>query len=449
MIMTLIHEKRIEKTSHSLSMPENLHSKYMPFLERFGKHLLNEIGTNGYIQASSRYSPYKPHWIRDSSFIAISLFNIARFLRDADKESEAKKYIEAASRINTFNMNVIERRIERIKQTIQIPYEDERHYLLDSHIPARVGPSMDLFVDKNLNDITSYNKWLIQHDTVPLFIMSLESERLALGTLTNIRKQFLDSNAVTLGRYLNKIALTPSSNAWEMETDFMHPYTTSAIYAGKRSLARLLVKENPRLLGEHWEGFIDNTPIIEMLRLDVNNGVAYRRRKPFSDPDTNAGVDSEEIFMFSRFGISDLDIGAGVKDKTIALIEKDLFSGHMLPLRNLNDVYFLGGRWLLLGLEYARYLAFDGDLENASEIISYVLGKHSSSMPEQEIINPANPESREGAIDLQRNNGLPIQHLNWSYAAATEAMLSTINAARGHFLVDHHDSSILDDILRK
>lgn len=448
--MALIHEKRIEKTRNSLSMSENLYSKYMPFLERFGNHLINEIKENGYICASSRYSPYKPHWIRDSSFIAISLFNMARFLIEEGETPAAEKYIRAASRINSFNMNVIDRRIERIKQTLQIPYEDERHYLLDSHIPARVGPSMELFVDENLNDITSYNRWLIQHDTVPLFIMSLELERIARGALTNIQKQFLNSNAVTLGRYLNKIALTPSSNAWEMETDFMHPYTTSAIYAGKRSLARLLLEENPRILEEHWRGFIDNTPIIEMLRLDVKNGVAYRRRQPFSDPDISAGVDSEQIFMFSRFGVSDLDIGKGVKDNTLALIEKDLFSGHMLPLRNLNDVYFLGGRWLLLGLEYARYLAFNGNPENASEIINYVLHKHSSNMPEQEIVKPANPESREGAIDLQRNNGLPIQHLNWSYAAATEAILSTINAAKGHVLMDHYDSSVLGlSILRK
>ncbi len=446
--MTVIHSR---KTGHNIpfsSKSENLYSNFHPFLHQFGRFLLNEIDESGYMRASSRYAPYWPHWIRDSSFVAISLCNLSRFIKN-EEESLAKSFLDAAGRVNSFNMNAINMRIGNIKNTIRLPYEDEKHYSIESHIPARIGRSMDLYRDDNLDDINGYNKWLIQHDTVPLFLMSLESEKAARGRFTSAQKQFLDSNSVTLGNYLNKISLTPSSNAWEMETNFMHPYTISAIYEGKRSLARMLLEENPRLFEKHWNGLIDNSAIIKMLRLHVKDGIAYRRREPWSGPDTHAGVDSEQIFMFSRFGISDHDLGHGVKERTLQMIEKDLFSGNILPIRNLNDVYFHGGRWILLGLEYARYQALSGYLGNAFDIINYVLYKYSSSMPEQEMVAPANPGSAEGKKDIERNGGMPIQHLNWSYASAIDAMISMINSARDYSMTCHGDSSWMDGLLRR
>ncbi len=412
--------------AYAMAARENGHdAEHAVLLAQLGKHLIKQVGETGFVSASPEYSGYGPHWLRDGSWVASSLLRFSRFIKDGryDINGLADKAAKAAHRINEFNMRVVLNRMPNIMLTNELPYEDARHYELSFHVPARVDKSLDLFCGGKIDDKNNYNRWLVQHDSVPLVLMAIEAEH-KLSGLGPGQKDFLNSNALALARYMNKIALTPSSNAWEMETDSMHAYTVGALYSGKRVLFRLAQEGIIRADRETEAAIRDNSGILDMLNRHVVDGIMYRKRTPWNDgPDKHAGVDAEQLFVFTRFGIGDAELGDGVVGRTIERINRDLFSGNVLPIRNTQDVYFKGGRWPLLGLEYAGYLANHGDEDRAREIVRYVLKRYAKSMPEQEIVSPAHPESEEGQRDLDSNGGEPIKLLNWSCAAATDAII--------------------------
>ncbi len=406
-------------------------AEHVVLLAQLGRHLAREVDLTGFVSASPRYKGYEPYWLRDGSWVAYSLCGLSKFIEGSryDVGGLARGAADAAHRINGLNMRVILSRMPSIMRTNEIPYEDARHYELGAHVPARVDRSLGLYRGGSIDDQNNYNRWLVQHDSVPLALMAIEAEH-RLSGLGQEQIRFLNENARDLARYMNKIALTPSSNAWEMETDCMHAYTLGALYSGKNVLGRLADAGVIRM-DEQTEAVVrDNRAIMDMLRLHVDDGMMYRRRRPWNGPDKWAGVDAEQLFVFTRFGLGDAQLGEGVVGRTIERIERDLFSGNVLPIRNTQDVYFKGGRWLLLGLEYANYLAASGGGGRAREIVEYVLKRHARSMPEQEIVNPAHPESEEGRRDLEGNNGEAIQWLNWSCASAIDAIitLNTCNA---------------------
>jgi GH15 family glucan-1,4-alpha-glucosidase len=138
-----------------------------------------------------------------------------------------------------------------------------------------------------------------------------------------------------------------------------------------------------------------------------------------------SGVDSSELFIFSRF--LDGELGPDIEHKTFEEIVASRFGSNELPTRYPGDVYFTGGRWLLLGLECANYLARKGDRDAAERKIFHVLEQHFDSMPEQVLVDPESPNHEAGIRDLERNNGETIKELEWSYAEYVEAVLSLVD----------------------
>ncbi|MGC8710703.1 MAG: glycoside hydrolase family 15 protein [Candidatus Micrarchaeia archaeon] len=404
-------------------------SELLRLLEKSAEYLIGQVGDTGYTQASAEYELYKPHWFRDTSFIANSLLKFSFF--EYNKNAElAERSKNAADRIIDFNLKAIERYEQHIKRAIEIPYENQQEFnSMDSHIPARVGKDLSLYKNFNqllmMDDSTSSNRWLIQYDTIPLILMSLHTEYKLFG-LSAGKIAFLDKHAEIIAEYLGKVYQTPSANAWEVDYGYIHSYDISAIVKAHNILKEFsrngIISISEEMLDNIFNTLYKHGGILGALRYMIADGVLYGRREPYKAVDTQVGVDSEEIFIFTRFGITDAELGYGVEEKTMQKINEELFSGNMLPIRSLRDTYFTGGRWLLLGLEYAIYEIGKGDIENAIKRIDYITSKYGDSMPEQEILNPANPGKDDGGF-LALNGGKPIQKLNWSYAALIEAII--------------------------
>lgn len=344
----------------------------------------------------------------------------------------------AAHRINRFHCDVIERYSSSMRAAVALSFEDPRFLFLSSHVPARVDWHGGILYDnrlrlptgeiKTMDDIAELYKdsWLRQHDTVPLALLALETEHRLAG-LDRREADFLRRNGRLLMDYLGKIYMTPSSNAWEIHNQWIHAYDVAAIHRAFQTLgyfSREGIMRIPESDLENAAGLYrgrDGTGPVGFLRKHVLDGVVYAERRPFYQVDKSHGVDSEEQFIFTRFGIGDKELGEGAVNATMSRILHDRFRGNVLPTRFDNDDYYLGGRWLLLGMEYSRYLARSGRAEEAQSILNYVVGKYGTSLPEQETVDPESPHSAEGMKFLRDNGGIPIQNLAWSHGAFLSA----------------------------
>ncbi len=406
-------------------------------------HLVSQVRHNGYIAASPDYPAYSPHWIRDASWVAMSLIDYSEFNSRSESKLATLAH-DAASRINKFHCLVLDRHLARMERGIDLTLEDKDKQLfnsLQSHVPARVdefgrfyygkfrSAAGTQFIIDDKQQLYS-DSCLRQYDTVPLVLMALEREVRAFGadSLGLEQREFLRESGELLAKYIGKIYMTPSANSWEEDINRIHAYDIAAVHSGFSSLKYLsgegivpLSESDLDRISEFYHGKDSRGPR-GFLRKHVVGGILTRRREPFVEG-VQEGVDSEEMFIFTRFGIGDKELGEGVVRTTMHRIDSDLFDGNAAPIRYIGDEYFMGGRWLNLLFERAIYAIRNGDLDLAAQKIGYVAAKYGDSLPEQEIVNPASPGSLRGMRDLEENNGLPVQRLAWSYAARISAII--------------------------
>ena len=392
--------------------------------------LLGHIDNNGFTKASLTYEWYSASWFRDSSMVVLGLLDCAEMYsnKNPEKYSEA---VTSAGKILDFMWLVAAENLHKISAANTLDKDSEHFKALDNHLPARVNPKGDYFSiesnGRNYSDQSEAGKdsWLRQYDSIPLifiatdkFIEAFGQRALPQRAVENIRKAFPESV-----KYISRVYDTPCSNAWELDWSEMHSYTVASISGGMKSAARVAEKlgiaadqEFIANKAANIDKFLGSTFIREGIlckSAKINGKLAYTdRRLP---------VDASEIFIFSLFKPA---LPAEVEKNTIAKIESDLFSGNTLPIRFEGDTYFTGGRWLLCGLEFARYCADKGNIGKSGKIIKYIESRYSAygmRLPEQEIINVASPKGDPDHY-LEKNGNSPISDLAWSEAEYLRAV---------------------------
>ncbi len=407
--------------------------KYEIAAQEAADYLVSQVGLDGYISAAKDYKWYKPHWFRDSSWVAISLLRYAAYLKG--KGEEYSKYLDAANRIIEFNLEALEKYVPNLERGLHIGLDGDEFFKLRNHIPARVARSKNLYVDENINDFQQYDvarSGLIQYDTVPLILASLYFKDRFFGLNPN-EISFMKERGRLVAEYLGKIFGTECASVWEIESNLLHAYDVGIIGFAFRTLEYFSEKYNLGITKQELEK-IESTlyggnPLEFLRRYFVKDGILYRAKRSFENsPVVELGVGASAIFIF-LLGVRGEDLGdAEIEARTIRKIEADLFNGNVLPIRFNGDTYFKGGRWLLLGLSFAEYYANNGEIEKARSILDYVIDKYKGSYPEQEIVNPASPTTYDRWIE--ENGGRPIQDLAWSYAALITASLAFISATQ-------------------
>jgi len=404
--------------------------KYFSAASKATDYLISKVESNGYISASSDYKDYDPHWFRDSSWIAIALLKYADFAKD--KVQNADDAREAATRIIDFNLRAISNFSGNIRSIKNISFSDPDFFNLSHHLPMRVGRSGSFYSGGLIDDskeIGVNRSWVIQYDTIPLVLYSLNEKSKRFG-LNDFEIDFLRKHTQDIAEYMAKVYTTECASAWEIKQDRLHAYDVAAIYAGFESLKELSAKydigispETIKKIEENGNGQFFGGPLAFLKSFFVRNNILYSEKKPFDEPFKE--VDASEIFIFLNFGISGSMLGSEeIENNTISKMEKELFNGNMLPIRFKGDNYFMGGRWLLLGLAFAEYYIKKGLYKKGVAILDYVIDKYNGSYPEQEIINPASDTDLYGLYKLNGNK--PIQNLAWSYAAVITASLELL-----------------------
>lgn len=395
---------------------------YTQIAANAASHLINETAHNGYISAAQDYSWYKPHWFRDSSWVAISLLAYYNFDRRRNA-TLASRALETAGWIIDFNIDSVGRFMGNISRLESIDYEDPDFFSLKYHMPSRCSADHGFFKSSTIDDTLENNvkhSWLMQYDSIPLILLSLQKKQDYAG-LDEHERHFLNTNIETMLKYLGKIYITECPSMWEIDIGMLHFYDVSAIRSSFNFAKRLA---DERIIGMS----IDDIDGIEkryykggtlgfIKKYFLNDGVIYSEKKPFSEsPEIQRGFDGSEIFAFNYFGIDSDSLGNGpVVEHTIKKMEKSLLGNNVLPIRFNGDIYFTGGRWLLLGLEFANYYAKHGNIGRARLIVDYIESKYRGDYPEQEIIDPASPGIDQGNY-YALNRYMPIQKLAWSYA---------------------------------
>ena len=433
--MSIAIERRVER-----NRSEDVHERAF---KRAVRHLVGEVEQNGYMRASAVWKAYDPNWFRDSSIAAISLFAAYKDLIRKDPIL-AQEALEAGRRITSFSAASLRNFLPNIKEGFTIPIEDHSHFNLCYHIPARVGRNLGYyngilgtryFERISDNEHINYNTGLRQNDTIPLILLSLVHEEFHAG-LNVAKREFLSTNIRTLLEYVGRNYSLECANMWEMEHGFVHSYDVgaadaafqSARFFAKRGIVDINDKEISRF--EKLNGDCPGGPAEFLNKYFIKEGVIYRSKHPMGDIERGNGVDGALAHMLSIFEISDRSLGRmGIEKKTMEIVERDLFGGrsksepNALPLRVSFEEYnyFKDGRWLPVGLAFATYYSNIGERKKASSIIDYVIrkwedGTYEKGLPEQEIIDPMNPNGDHGDY-LRSNNGKPIEDLAWSYAA--------------------------------
>ncbi|MGC8687562.1 MAG: hypothetical protein ACP5RM_02570, partial [Candidatus Micrarchaeia archaeon] len=364
-----------------------------------------------------------PHWFRDSSWVAISLLTYYDFAKKADTAT-ASSALDAASRIINFNINSISRFLGNITKLNNVDYEDPEFFNLKYHMPSRCGPNHEFFKSDIIDDTLESNtrhSWLMQYDSIPLILLSLQKKQEFYGL--NIQEtMFLRDNIRAILEYLGKVYITECPSMWEIDADKLHVYDVASIYSSfnfARNLsAKNIIDMNEEEINRIETRYYSSGTLGFIKRYFVNNNMLYSEKKPFSElPDISRGFDGSEIFAFNYFGIGPESLGIeNIEERTIKGMEETLFGNNVLPIRFIGDIYFTGGRWLLLGLEFANYYAMHGNILKAKRIVEYIESKYKGSYPEQEIVNPASPNTDQGNY-YALNGYKPIQKLAWSYAS--------------------------------
>ncbi|MCL5413052.1 MAG: hypothetical protein M1569_01465 [Candidatus Marsarchaeota archaeon] len=397
--------------------------------------LLSHINDNGFTKASLAYRWYEASWFRDSSMIAIGLCKVAEFLRS----SQDPRYLEsetAAGNIIKFLWGSLDKFHSNIERAISADTASDRFRCLENHVPARIGEDGGYFscMQEGMpySDAKEDNKYirLRQYDSVPLTIMATEMIMDTIGenAFDTSTKRNIRSNLGNLTAYMLKVYRTASANAWELDDNEVHSYTVASISKGIRSAMFIAERLGIDLssLGDINERVCEIDRFIKetFVRDDIlfKSATSTGGTSVVTEPIRQ--VDASAIFVFTLFKPQ---IGKNVEKATIERLEADLFNGNVLPIRYLDDTYFSGGRWPLLGLEFAKYYAERGDTESAYKIIRYVKEQYlditgDGTIPEQELVNPAHPNED---LDnwFKKNGNKVIGELGW---AAAEYLMAVV-----------------------
>ncbi len=453
--MDMYNEKSLKNEEvDSKSNIAHLYSRLRDIIEWSDK-VTKYIEDNGYTRASLSYRFYKPHWIRDASFTALSLIEAASLIKDdkflnglnisdklkKDLKEKSSNYDKYASKIIDFNLEVFENFKENIKKFLNSSFESLPYNVVNYNIPARVGSDAKLYKDDLMDDNNYANSFsgLVQNDSVPLIMISLEYKADNIG-LNEKEISFLKENSNMIFNFLTKSIRVQSANAWEIRSDMQHSYDIASIYRAMVSLNRISNKYNIGFDSSKVNILLDSdrfsNPLTYLKKLSINSNILYACRMPFSDkPNIDLGVDMSELIVFTLFGINDDVLETeNVETKTIEEIENNLFNGKLMSKRFKYDSYFFGGRWIISAAEKGIYLIKKGKLDEAENMLKKltkgyyegwdkadekavnITGEYKiNSFPEQIIYDPESPNSEDNNY-FKNNGNSVIQDLMWSYA---------------------------------
>lgn len=327
----------------------------------------NNQSESGAFFASPNLNVYRYSWFRDGSWIAHSLLIVGEV-------ESAEKFYDWASKVIISRKDKMKNSLAKHRKGIPLSDEEIIH--------ARY----------NIDGTEGKKEWgNFQLDGLGVFLWCLSHHIIS----TRHKKDHWIFSASLLCDYLKELWNVPCCDLWESDQDKIHTSTLISIYAGLSSFSDVFPEKNLENVCKEIKDFI--------LENCVSNGFLV---KYVGSHD----VDSSLIMCSVPFSFLSPD-NLLVK-KTIEKIIRDLKATKGLR-RCINDNFYGGGEWIILGCWLGLYYLKIGKKDEAREIIEWVEKQADENyfLPEQ--INPVNMEDYEEWV---RKWGKPANPLLWSHA---------------------------------
>ena len=332
----------------------------------------NQASTGAYI-ASPNFRVYNYSWIRDGAFIADAMLD--------------HHEIESASLFHNWVSSLVIARKLKILSLISRSKSGEV-----------ISPDEHLHCRFTVNGEESNEDWTnFQLDGFGTWIWALDRFQ-ELG-------RPLSSNSLLaveyLVPYLAEFWHQESFDWWEESFGHQHVSTLGSICAGLRACSKWpMLSPDNRLLASQTSNLIFD---------HISSNV--RSDSQLAKWIGSDGLDASLASLISPFPLFKAD--SLIAQQTILAIENEL--GLFGTFRHVDDVYFGGGKWLILSAFLALAMLETGETEKPRAVLEWMFEQADSefNLPEQIASPLLHPESRQEWID---NWGEPAQPLLWSHA---------------------------------
>jgi len=343
---------------------------------------IKSCSANGGFLASPTYKPYQKVWLRDHSFVTLSLMEHGV---NVDKEI---CWLTTLLKLESEKVRII---IEKDKGSPDFLNQE-------LHPRARYSPDF-----KKYNDPWSER----QYDGIALaYATVLKYENMKNERILGEELKLLYDN------YFFKVFNTPCADLWEMHEEYIHAYTLGAIYYAL-NIRKEQVKHN-FLLNVKYSNFLE-TLHSEIFKFE-KNGVCLKMKKTLSDEPF--GLDASCLLLFTLFDvIKDIDFLETTLKKIYDELSPDGIGLRRFIINSEKDTYFGGGVWFILNFWAAEAFMKLKNKKRAQELLQY---RFRFPLPEQ-IIDDHLIFSKKGKkfwIEKSKleNDGIPgpAEPLTWS-----------------------------------
>lgn len=346
----------------------------------------NQQAGGGYL-ACPHMPDYQYSWFRDGSFIAYALTLDGQRAPIGHPSGTAAQW-DSAGRFHDWCARMINQRAEALERTIQRAARGEAVVAADT-LNARYTDAGD----------AGPADWPeFQLDGPAIWLWSLV-KYVEIGRMHPLPVNW--ERAIELAaRYLAAIWPTPCNDCWEEHGSDVHVSTIAAIYAGLGAAETLV----PRL------DFSD-------ARQAIKDFILTQGITPGGELAKSIGLDLVDANLLMaalpEFGLLAPDDPLMLR--TVARIERDLVAeGHGVH-RHVEDTYYGGGAWVLLGLWLAWYYQQVGRDDRAQQLIAWAEAHADAecNLPEQVTDAMLAPDYYDRWVEIR---GPIANPLLWTHA---------------------------------
>lgn len=318
--------------------------------------LANQVSSGAY-PAGPNFPTYRYSWFRDGAFIAYAISL-------AGQHDSARRFHDWAARTVLGHADKAERAIEKARRGEPLG-EDYLHtrYTLDGGTGTEEWPNFQL---------DGLGTWLwafAEHVRCTSEPPSLEWE----------------TAAGLVARYLTTLWFLPCYDLWEEHSQYRHPYTLAAIYAGLQAVERLAT-------ADHRPQTVDSLPLSDVTdqirRFVLEHGVQNEHLVKHITlapvhPRSSAQVDASLIGVATPYRLLTPD--DPLMQATVARIESNLHCPGGGVHRYLADTYYGGGEWVLLAAWLGWYYTEVEAWGQAAELLHWIEAQVDAAghLPEQ------------------------------------------------------------------
>lgn len=210
-------------------------------------------------------------------------------------------------------------------------------------------------------------------------------------------------------RYLAAVWRTPCYDCWEERGSDVHTSTLAAIYTGLAAAERLVPSLNFEVTRR------------EIMAYVLDNGVT-----PTGELTKSIGIDMVDANLLLA-ALPDGGMFAPTDPlitRTVARIERELVANRHGVHRHLEDTYYGGGAWVLLGLWLAWHYTHVGNTDRAAELVAWARSHADADgfLPEQVNDAMLAPSYYDHWVEIRGEIALPLLWSHAKYILATQGL---------------------------